>query len=51
VQSSATLRGRSSVFWSGAADELNTGEVLTLDNDFRTYRWNRTRTFDLLISL
>jgi predicted nucleic acid-binding protein len=33
------------------AQELNTDEILTLDSDFRIYRWNRTRPFRLLISL
>jgi uncharacterized protein len=31
------------------ADELETGEILTLDSDFLTYRWRRTRPFELLI--
>jgi predicted nucleic acid-binding protein len=33
------------------ADELNTGEILTLDRDFTQYRWRRNRNFDLLIDL
>ena len=33
------------------ADELNTGEILTLDRDFALYRWRKTRSFDLLIDL
>ncbi len=33
------------------ADELATGDILTLDSDFRKYRWRRTRPFDLLIDL
>jgi uncharacterized protein len=33
------------------ADELDTGDILTLDSDFRHYRWRRTRAFHLLISL
>ena len=33
------------------ADELNTGEILTLDRDFAHYSWRRTRRFDLLIDL
>jgi predicted nucleic acid-binding protein len=33
------------------ADELNTGEILTLDRDFAHYRWRKTRSFDLLIDL
>ena len=31
------------------AGELNTGQVLTLDADFRIYRWGRNRVFELLI--
>jgi predicted nucleic acid-binding protein len=33
------------------ADELNTGDILTLDSDFKQYRWRRTRAFHLLIPL
>jgi predicted nucleic acid-binding protein len=33
------------------ADELNTGEILTLDRDFARYRWRKTRRFDLLIDV
>ena len=33
------------------ADELNTGDILTLDSDFRYYRWRKTRHFNLLIPL
>ena len=33
------------------ADELNTGDILTLDSDFRHYRWRQTRHFNLLIPL
>ena len=33
------------------ADQLNTGDVLTLDGGFQTYRWRRTRHFRLLIPL
>ena len=33
------------------ADELSTGDILTLDNDFRHYRWRRNRQFNLLIPL
>ncbi len=29
------------------ADELNTGDILTLDRDFEWYRWRRTRPFRL----
>jgi predicted nucleic acid-binding protein len=31
------------------AGELDTGDILTLDSDFRSYRWKRTRTFHLLV--
>jgi uncharacterized protein len=33
------------------ADELNTGDILTLDRDFESCRWRRTRPFRLLIAL
>lgn len=33
------------------ADELDTGEILTLDGDFVHYRWRRNRAFRLLIPL
>ncbi|HVT98722.1 MAG TPA: PIN domain-containing protein [Acidobacteriaceae bacterium] len=33
------------------ADELDTGDILTLDSDFVTYRWRKNRTFELLIPL
>ena len=33
------------------ADELNTGDILTLDREFESYRWRRTRSFHLLIAL
>jgi uncharacterized protein len=33
------------------ADELNTGDILTLDSDFQHYRWRKTRPFNLLIPL
>jgi predicted nucleic acid-binding protein len=33
------------------ADELNTGDILTLDSDFKHYRWRWTRTFRMLIPL
>jgi predicted nucleic acid-binding protein len=32
------------------ADDLNTGDILTLDSDFRHYRWRRNKRFNLLIS-
>lgn len=31
------------------ADELDTGDILTLDSDFEHYRWRKTRHFNLLI--
>jgi uncharacterized protein len=33
------------------ADELDTGEILTLDGDFARYRWRRNRPFQMLIPL
>ena len=33
------------------ADQFNTGDILTLDRHFNTYRWHRTRPFHLLIDL
>jgi predicted nucleic acid-binding protein len=33
------------------ADILDSGKILTLDSDFHSYRWRRTRLFDLLIDL
>jgi uncharacterized protein len=33
------------------ADELNTGNILTLDRDFEFYRSRRIRPFRLLIAL
>jgi predicted nucleic acid-binding protein len=33
------------------ADQLNTGDILTLDSDFKHYRWRRTRKFNMLIPL
>ena len=33
------------------ADELDTGDILTLDSDFKRYRWRRNRAFNLLIPL
>ena len=32
------------------ATVFNTGRILTLDADFRVYRWGRNRPFDLLIA-
>jgi predicted nucleic acid-binding protein len=31
------------------ADQLNTGDILTLDSDFKHYRWRRNRRFRMLI--
>jgi predicted nucleic acid-binding protein len=31
------------------ADELNAGDILTLDRDFGLYRWRRYRPFSLLV--
>ena len=31
------------------ADELDTGDILTVDSDFLHYRWRKTRPFNLLI--
>lgn len=33
------------------ADELDTGDILTLDSDFKHYRWRKTRHFRMLIPL
>ena len=33
------------------AAELGTGRILTLDGDFRIYRWGKNRPFELLIDL
>jgi uncharacterized protein len=33
------------------ADELNAGDILTLDRDFESYRWRRNRPFHLLVAL
>lgn len=33
------------------ADELDTGEILTLDSHFKHYRWRRNRSFRMLIPL
>jgi predicted nucleic acid-binding protein len=33
------------------AEELNTGDILTLDGDFQVYRWRRNRPFNLLVTL
>ncbi|MBI4586280.1 MAG: PIN domain-containing protein [Planctomycetes bacterium] len=31
------------------ADALGTGRILTLDQDFRIYRWGRNRPFEILV--
>ncbi len=31
------------------ADELDTGDILTLDSDFKVYRWRRSRRFHNLL--
>ncbi len=33
------------------ADQLGTGDILTLDSDFAHYRWRRNRPFRLLVPL
>ena len=33
------------------AEQLRTGDILTLDSDFELYRWSRTQTFQLLVDL
>jgi uncharacterized protein len=33
------------------ADQIGTGDILTLDGDFKHYRWRRNRAFNLLIPL
>jgi predicted nucleic acid-binding protein len=33
------------------ADALETGEILTLDRHFLSYRWRRTHRFEPLLSL
>ena len=33
------------------ADELDTGDILTLDSDFSHYRWRKNKKFNLLIPL
>jgi predicted nucleic acid-binding protein len=32
------------------ADELETGRILTLDDDFAVYRWRRSRPFERLLA-
>ena len=31
------------------ADEYDTGDILTLDGDFRVYRWGKNRPFSILL--
>jgi uncharacterized protein len=33
------------------AEQVDCGDILTLDSDFKRYRWRRNRTFHLLIRL
>jgi predicted nucleic acid-binding protein len=33
------------------ADQLNSGDILTLDSDFKHYRWRRNKHFRMLIPL
>lgn len=33
------------------ASDYRTGRILTLDADFRTYRWGRNRPFELLLAI
>lgn len=33
------------------ADQMDTGQILTLDHDFEIYRWRSRRKFELLIEL
>ena len=33
------------------ADQLDTGDILTLDRDFKHYRWRRNRRFRMLVPL
>ena len=33
------------------ADDVGTGSILTLDSDFRVYRWRKTRRFELLLDV
>lgn len=33
------------------ADEFSTGDVLTVDRDFRIYRWGRNNHFQILVDL
>jgi hypothetical protein len=33
------------------ASDYQTGRILTLDADFRIYRWGRNRPFELLLAI
>jgi predicted nucleic acid-binding protein len=33
------------------ATEMGTGRILTLDSDFKIYRWGRNRPFELLLEI
>lgn len=33
------------------ADQIDTGQILTLDSDFETYRWRSRRKFRMLVDL
>lgn len=33
------------------ADEFDTGDILTVDRDFRVYRWGRNNQFQVLVDL
>jgi len=33
------------------ADEFSTGDILTVDRDFRVYRWGRNNHFQVLVEL
>ena len=33
------------------ADQLDTGDILTLDSDFKHYRWRRNKPFRLLVPI
>ena len=33
------------------ADQMDSGQILTLDRDFELYRWRSRRKFELLVDL
>lgn len=43
--------GLADAFLVHLADEFETGDILTLDRDFRFYRWGRNNAFHMLIPL